>query len=123
MAELDVKKMVFNKPSIKRAELEYKDMNYIIINLEEKVIDVNGELWEVSMDDKKREEIEHLLWTYEEIDEYDYWPDKSKDHAPMSPIWRLAFYDEYDTYYHKSGALRYPDNFMELVDILKNLEK
>lgn len=123
MAELDVKKMVFNKPSIKRAELEYKDMNYIIINLEEKVIDVNGELWEVSMDDKKREEIEHLLWTYEEIDEYDYWPDKSKDHAPMSPIWRLAFYDEYDTYYHKSGALRYPENFMELVDILKNLEK
>lgn len=123
MAELDVKKMVFNKPSIKRAELEYKDMNYIIINLEEKVIDVNGELWEVSMDDKKREEIEHLLWTYEEIDEYDYWPDKSKDHAPMSPIWRLAFYDEYDTYYHKSGALRYPDNFMELIDILKNLEK
>lgn len=123
MAELDVKKMVFNKPSIKRAELEYKDMNYIIINLEEKVIDVNGELWEASMDDKKREEIEHLLWTYEEIDEYDYWPDKSKDHAPMSPIWRLAFYDEYDTYYHKSGALRYPDNFMELVDILKNLER
>ena len=44
MAELDVKKMVDNKPNIKRIELEYKDMNYIIINLIEKVIDVNGEL-------------------------------------------------------------------------------
>lgn len=122
-AELDVKKMVDNKPKIKRAELEYKDMNYIIINLEENVIDVNGELWEFIMDESKRNEIEKILWTYENLDEYDYWPDKSKDHAPMSPIWRLAFYDEFDTYYHKSGSLSYPDNFMELVNIFKGLER
>ena len=44
MAELDVKKNVRNKPSVKRLELEYKGENYIIINLEAKVIDVNGEL-------------------------------------------------------------------------------
>ena len=30
MTELDVKKIVKNKPSLKRIELEYKDMNYII---------------------------------------------------------------------------------------------
>ena len=59
----------------------------------------------------------------EEIDEYDYWPDKSKDHVPMSPMWRAAWYDEFDTYYHKSGALKYPDFFMELVKVLKELKK
>ena len=42
MAELDVKKNVRNKPSVKRLELEYKGENYIIINLEAKVIDVDG---------------------------------------------------------------------------------
>lgn len=120
--ELDVKKMVNNKPDVKRLELEYKDMNYIIINFEAKVVDVNGELREYSLDDETAKKIKDMIWTYEDLDEFDYWPDKSKDHAPMSPMWRLAFYDEFDTYYHKSGALSYPDNFMELVKILKNLK-
>ncbi len=122
MAELDVKKMVNNKPSIKRLELEYKDMNYIIINFEAKVIDINGELREYSIDEKTSKEIMDKIWTYESLDEYDYWPDKTRDHAPISPMWRLAFYDEFDTYYHKSGALSYPDNFMEIVKLLKNLK-
>lgn len=122
MAELDVKKMVNNKPGIKRLELEYKDMNYIIINFETKVIDINGELREYSIDEKTSKEIMDKIWTYESLDEYDYWPDKTRDHAPMSPMWRLAFYDEFDTYYHKSGALSYPDNFMEIVKLLKNLK-
>ena len=123
MANLDVKKNVRNKQNVKRLELEYKNENYIIINLEAKVIDVNGELWEYSIDKDKSEVIHNLIWDFEEIDEYDYWPDKSKDHAPMSPMWRAAWYDEYDTYYHKSGALKYPDNFMKLVDALKSLKK
>ncbi len=123
MAELDVKKIVKNKPQIKRIELEYKDMNYIIINLEAKVIDVNGELWEYELDEKTNQKIHDLIWEYEELDEFDYWPDKTKDHAPLSPMWRIAFYDEFDTYYHKSGALSYPPKFMELVKILKNLKK
>ena len=122
MAELDVKKQVKNKPSIKRIELEYKDMNYIIINLEEHVIDVNGELWEYSNDEDKNKKIMDMVWDYEDIDEFDYWPDKSNDHAPMSPMWRLAWYDEFDTYYHKSGATKYPDHFLELIDILKELK-
>lgn len=123
MVELDVKKQVNNKPKIKRIELEYKDMNYIIINLEEKVIDVNGELYEYSMTNDLENKIENIVWTYEDLDEFDYWPDKSKDHKPMSLLWRLSFYDEFDTYYHKSGALKYPDNFMELVKLLKSLKK
>lgn len=122
MAELDVKKMVDNKPNIKRIELEYKDMNYIIINLIEKVIDVNGELWEYSIDLETSKKINDLVWKIDSIDEFEYWPDKTKDHEPLSPMWRLAFYDEFDTYYHKSGALKYPDNFMDLVDILKKLK-
>ena len=123
MAELDVKKNVRNKPNVKRLELEYKGENYIIINLEAKVIDVNGELWEYSIDENKSQVIHNLIWDFEEIDEYDYWPDKSKDHVPMSPMWRTAWYDEFDTYYHKSGALKYPDFFMELVKLLKSLKK
>jgi hypothetical protein len=122
MAELDVKKQVRNKPLVKRLEIEYKDMNYIIINLEEHVIDVNGELWEYSIDSKLEKEIQNMIWDYEEIDEYDYWPDKTNEHAPMSPMWRIAWYDEYDTYYHKSGATKYPEDFMKLVDILKKLK-
>ena len=122
MAELDVKKMVRNKPNVKRLELEYKGENYIIINLEAKVIDVNGQLWEYTVDEDKSQVIHNLIWDFEELDEFDYWPDKSKDHAPMSPMWRISWYDEFDTYYHKSGALKYPDNFMKLVDILKELK-
>ena len=123
MATLDVDKKYLDKKNIKRIELEYKDMNYIIINLEEKLIDVNGELYEVLMDDNKYNEIKDLIWDFKDLDEYDYWPDKSKDHKPMSPMWRLAWYDEVDTYYHKSGALKYPDNFMKLVNLLKELPR
>lgn len=120
--ELDVKKMVSKKPKVKRLELEYKDMNYIIINLEENVIDVNGEIWAYSFDKKLYDKICEMIWKYENLDEFDYWPDKTKDHAPLSPMWRMAWYDEFDTYYHKSGALKYPDNFMELIKLLKNLK-
>lgn len=123
VTELEVKKMVNNKPNIKRLELEYRDMNYIIINFILKVIDVNGELWEYTISDEDERKLFDAIWLYEDLDEYDYWPDKSKDHAPLSPMWRLSFYDEYDTYYHKSGALKYPDNFMDLVNKLKALRK
>ena len=120
--ELEVTKKVRNKPMIKRVELEYGDMNYIIVNLLENVIDVDGKLWEYQDDDEIKQKIFDLAWDYAELDEFDFWPDKSKDHKPMSPKWRLAFYDEFDTYYHKSGATHYPENFMKLVGLLKNLK-
>lgn len=120
--ELEVTKKVRNKPIIKRVELEYGDLNYIIVNLLENVIDVDGKLWEYQADDEIKQKIFDLVWDYAELDEFDFWPDKSKDHKPMSPKWRLAFYDEFDTYYHKSGATHYPENFMKLVDLLKNLK-
>ncbi|MGN1338472.1 MAG: hypothetical protein ACI4WW_08365 [Candidatus Coprovivens sp.] len=121
-AVLDVKKMNVSKPIIKRLEIEYKDMNYIIINLIEKVIDYNGNLWEYSIDEELSKNISNMIWSYEDLDEFDYWPDKTNDHAPMSPMWRIAWYDEFDTYYHKSGATKYPENFMDLVTVLKNLK-
>lgn len=120
--ELEVTKKVRNKPIIKRVELEYGDLNYIIVNLLENVIDVDGKLWEYQADDEIKQKIFDLVWDYAELDEFDFWPDKSKDHKPISPKWRLAFYDEFDTYYHKSGATHYPENFMKLVNLLKNLK-
>ena len=63
-----------------------------------------------------------MIWEYKDIDEYDYWPDKTNDHAPMSPMWRISFTDEYDTYYHKSGATKYPDGLLTLIDLLKSLK-
>ena len=120
--ELEVTKKVRNKPMIKRLELEYGDMNYIIVNLLENVIDVDGNLWEYQIDAGLKQKIFDLVWDYAELDEFDYWSDKSKDHKPMSPKWRLAFYDEFDTYYHKSGATHYPDKFMDLVKLLKDLK-
>ena len=122
MVELDIKKMHVDKPNIQRLEIEYKDLNYIIINLEEKVIDVNGDLWECIITEELSQKIKDMTWAYETIDEFDYWPDKTKDHAPISPMWRIAWYDEFDNYYHKSGALKYPENFMDLVNILKELK-
>lgn len=122
MVELDVKKIVRNKPKVKRLELEYQGDNYIIINLEANVIDVNGKLWEYKIDVDNLKDINNLIWDFEELDEFDYWPDKTRDHTPLSLMWRLSWYDEYDTYYHKSGALKYPDNFMKLVDTLKKLK-
>ena len=120
--EVEVNKKSSKIVHIKRLEIEYKDMNYIIINLEENVIDVNGELWEYSIDKKTKEKIEKMIWEYKTIDEYDYWPDKTKDHEPLSPMWRISFYDEFDTYYHKSGATKYPPKLMDLVEILKELK-
>ena len=123
MAVLDVDKKYIDKRKINRIELEYKDMNYIIINLVEKVIDVNGELYEVNIDEESMNKIYKMVWEYELLDEYDFWPDKSEDHKPMSPMWRIAWYDDADTYYHKSGALKYPDKFMDLVNYLKKLPR
>ena len=79
-AVLDVEKKYIDKPSIKRLELEYGDMNYIIVNLDEKVIDDNGKIWQYFDDNK---EIMDLVWKIDTIDEFDYWPDKTKDHRPM----------------------------------------
>ena len=121
-AQLEVNKKSSKRVHIKRIEIEYKDMNYIIANLEENVIDVNGELWEYSIDEKTKNKLEDMIWEYKNIDEYDYWPDKTNDHAPMSPMWRISFTDEYDTYYHKSGATKYPDGLLTLVDLLKSLK-
>ena len=47
--------------------------------------------------------------------------DKSKDHEPLSTAWRVAFYDEFDTYYHTSGATGEPKELKQLVDRLKSL--
>jgi len=119
--EVDKKYSIKNK--IKRLELEYGNMEYIIINLEEKVIDVDGVLYKYVITEDEEKSINNMIWEYENLDEYEYWPDKSKDHKPMSPMWRISFYDEIETFYHKSGALKYPPKFMELVKILKRLEK
>jgi len=119
--EFEVDKKYVDKNRIKRVEIEYQDMNYIIANFIEKVIDINGELREFSIDDNKLVDIEKKIWEYENIDEYDYWPDKSKDHAPMATMWRIAWWDMNDNYHHKSGATKYPDDLMSLVDELKKV--
>lgn len=120
-AVLDVEKKYIDKPSIKRLELEYGDMNYIIVNLVEKVIDVDGKLWEYEIDDEDNKSLMDLIWVFGELDDYDYWPDKSKEHKPLSTAWRVAFYDEFDTYYHTSGATGEPKELKQLVDKLKSL--
>ena len=122
-AELKIKKKYKEKSHIKRVELDYEDRNYIIFNLEEKVIDVDGIIYMVSIDEKKIAEIEEKIWAYEHIDEYDYWPDKSGDHPPMGLLWRISFYDENEVYYHKSGVTKYPAGFKKLVSLLKGIEK
>lgn len=120
--EIEVNKNNLDKFEIKRIELEYKDMNYIIVNLEEKVIDVNGDIWEFSLTADDYKLIKSMIWEYKDLDEFDYWPDKTKDHPPMATLWRVSFYDEFDNYYHKSGVTDYPAKFMELVEVLKNLK-
>lgn len=120
--EIEVNKNNLDKFEIKRIELEYKDMNYIIVNLEEKVIDVNGDIWEFSLTVDDYKLIKSMTWEYKDLDEFDYWPDKTKDHPPMATLWRVSFYDEFDNYYHKSGVTDYPAKFMELVEVLKNLK-
>ena len=122
-AVLEVNKKNNNNPDIKRVEIEYGNMEYIIANLEEKVIDIDGVIYIYQSDENTIKEIKELLWEYKDLDEFDYWPDKSKDHPPMSPLWRLSFYDEFETYYHKSGATSYPPKLMNIVNLLKNLEK
>lgn len=120
-AVLDVEKKYIDKPSIKRLELEYGDMNYIIVNLVEKVIDVDGKLWEYEINDEDKKSLMNLIWVFGELDDYDYWPDKSKEHKPLSTAWRVAFYDEFGTYYHTSGATGEPKELKQLVDKLKSL--
>ena len=122
-AVLEVDKKYSEKNKIKRVELEYGNMEYIILNLEEKVIDVDGVIYRCVINEEEYNTINNMIWEYENIDEYDYWPDKTSDHSPMSPKWRISFYDEIETYYHKSGALSYPPKFMDLVKVLKKLEK
>ena len=122
-AVLDIDKKYIDKKHIKRVELEYGDMEYIIFNLEEKVIDVDGNIYMVDIKDKEITELENKIWEYADFDEYDYWPDKNGDHPPMSILWRISFYDESETYYHKSGVTEYPPKFMELVKDLQKLEK
>ena len=41
----------------------------------------------------------------------------------MATLWRIAFYDEMEVYYHKSGATKYPSRFLELVKKLNSIEK
>ncbi len=122
-AVLDVEKKYQEKKHIKKVELEYGDREYIIFNLIEKVIDVDGSIFRVEVTDDEMKEMEDMILNYLEIDEYEYWPDKNGDHAPMGPLWRISFYDEVDTYYHKSGATKYPEDFMKLVDKLKGLKQ
>ena len=122
-AILDVEKKYKDKSHIKRLELEYADRDYIIFNLKEKVIDVDGIIYMVNIEDKELLELEKMIWEYADMDEYDYWPDKNGDHPPMSILWRISFYDEIETYYHKSGVTKYPPSFKELVKKLKKLEK
>ena len=101
-AVLDVEKKYIDKPSIKRVELEYGDMNYIIVNLVERVIDVDGKLWEYKISDEDNKTLMDLIWVFAELDDYDYWPDKSKEH-------------------HTSGATGEPKELKQLVDRLKSL--
>ena len=122
-AVLDIDKKYKDKKHIKRVELEYDDRKYIIFNLEEKVIDVDGVIYMVDVDDKELSEIEKMIWDYTDMDEYDYWPDKNGDHPPMSILWRISFYDEMEVYYHKSGVTKYPDNYKALVSKLVKLNK
>ena len=121
-AVLDVKKQIDNQPDIKRIEIEYGEDNYVIINLVEHVIDVDGKLWEYTYDKDVYLTIHSLTWSFKDLDEYEYWPDKSKEHAPMRPMWRISFWDEFDTYYHKSGALSMSEELTKLINILKELK-
>ena len=121
-AVLEVTKKNISNPKIKRLEIEYGDMNYILVNLTEKVIDVDGKLWEYSLNDDENKKLEDMIWFFKDLDEYEYWPDKSKDHAPMSPMWRITFYDEFDVYHHKSGALTMSNELENLINVLKELK-
>ena len=122
-AVLDVEKKYKEKKKIKRLELEYDNTNYIIFNLEEKVIDVNGSIYMVDVTDEDMKNIEDMIWEYSVLDDADYWPDKFGDSPPMATLWRISFYDETEVYYHKSGATKYPSRFLELVKKLNSIEK
>lgn len=122
-AVLEVNKKNTNNPKIKRVELEYGEMEYIIANFEESVIDIDGVIYMYKEDKDIIKEITDMLWEYKDLDEFDYWPDKSKDHPPMSPMWRISYYDEFETYYHKSGATSYPPKLLNLISLFKKLEK
>lgn len=119
--ELDIEKKYSSKAHINRVEIEYGDMNYIIVNFDSKVIDDNGNLREFSLDENKLQLIENRIWEYENLDEYDYWPDKSKDHPPMAIKWRLSWWDSEEKYHHKSGVTKDLIGLDELINDLKAL--
>ena len=120
---LDIDKKYTEKKHIKRLELEYEDREYIIFNLEEKVIDVDGKIYMVDIEEEELTKLEKMIWEYADLDEYDYWPDKNGDHPPMGILWRISFYDEIETYYHKSGVTGYPPKYKELIKVLKEIKK
>ena len=63
--ELEVdKKYSKSKPKINRVEIEYKDMNYIIANFAEKVIDINGDIYEYTISDEQLDDLEKMIWNY-----------------------------------------------------------
>jgi hypothetical protein len=115
--------IIMESIKVKRCEIEYKDMNYIIVNLMENVIDINGELYEYTISDDEKNLINDMIIEYKDMDDFEYWEDKTSETKPMPVMWRIGFYDEFDNYYHKSGALKYPPKFMELVDHLKKLNR
>ena len=119
--KLDVEEKYSSKEHIKRVEIEYWNMNYIIVNFVDKVIDDNGSLREFLLNSKDLELIEKKIWEYEYLDEYDYWPDKSKDHPPMATKWRISWWDEHERYHHKSGATKDLDGLDDLIKMLKKL--
>lgn len=120
--EVEVNKNNLENLNIVKAEIEYGDMNYIIVNLKEKVIDVDGNIYEYSINEDDNKKIRDMLWEYKDLDEFDYWPDKTRDHELMSTMWRVSFYDEFENYYHKSGATMMPPKLNELINILKKLK-
>ena len=66
-AVLDVDKKYIDKPGVKRLEIEYGDMNYIIVNLDAKVIDVDGKLWEYSISEKDAYTLKDLIFIFHEL--------------------------------------------------------
>ena len=42
----------------------------------------------------------------------------------MNPFtWKIAWWDDNQSYHHKSGAIKYPDDFMDIVKKFKELKK
>lgn len=114
MASLDVKKIVRNKPKVKKFEFIYGD-NDIIVNLFEKVIFIDGKIF--SYEDCDTEYLSNFLWDLLELD-----VDLYKDENIIGNMWSIIWYDEYDTYYNEMGNIKYPPNFVEVIGYLKDLK-